>query len=292
LLVRRDTFLESGGWDDDTFAYYEDVELGWRLWLLGHEVWYSPKSVVYHKHHGTSDRWPAPPRLRLYERNALRMLYTHLERPTLARVLPAALLLSADRVLLATDLSRASDAAAGAGDEGAGAIAGRRPGLLRRSATRAKFALAARGATRDRSLAQNLRRVGPRGLLEAAWEAARESIAIPPARRSRRSEYDIERGAAPLALDGRLERLAVGTAAAMCGLQEFLDSLPRLGERRRLLQASRRRSDHEILSRFGTHWLSPSGAPHRFEHEALHRVLMESFGIAAPGPAGDGRKGA
>ena len=37
--------------------------------------------------HGTTGRWPEPPRLRLYERNALRMLYTHLERQTLERVL-------------------------------------------------------------------------------------------------------------------------------------------------------------------------------------------------------------
>ena len=66
LLVRRDVFLETGGWDEAAFAYYEDVELGWRFWLLGHEVWFSPRSIVYHKHHGTWGRWPEPPRLRLY----------------------------------------------------------------------------------------------------------------------------------------------------------------------------------------------------------------------------------
>ena len=42
VLFRRDVFEESGGWDT-TFAYYEDVEFGWRLWMLGHEVWFAPR---------------------------------------------------------------------------------------------------------------------------------------------------------------------------------------------------------------------------------------------------------
>ena len=87
MLVARDVFLDAGGWDEGTFAYYEDVELGWRLWLLGHQVWFAPNAVIYHKHHGTSGRWAEPPRLRLLERNALRMVYTHLEPATLARTL-------------------------------------------------------------------------------------------------------------------------------------------------------------------------------------------------------------
>src|SRR5262249_3996083 len=72
MLIDREILLASGGWDEGTFAYYEDVELGWRLWLLGHEVWRSPKAIVYHKHHGTSNRWSEPARLRLFERNSLR----------------------------------------------------------------------------------------------------------------------------------------------------------------------------------------------------------------------------
>jgi GT2 family glycosyltransferase len=107
MLIRRDLLLNTGGWDEGAWMYYEDVELGWRLWLLGHEAWFSPRSIVFHKHHGTWGRWPEPPRLRLYERNSLRILYTHLERDSLARVLPAALLLAADRAMLITGLSRA-----------------------------------------------------------------------------------------------------------------------------------------------------------------------------------------
>ena len=96
VLFRRDAFEESGGWDEPTFAYYEDVEFGWRLWLLGHEVWFAPKAIVYHRHHGTSGS-ESPARVRAFERNALRMLYSLLEEDSLQQVLPAALLLAVDR---------------------------------------------------------------------------------------------------------------------------------------------------------------------------------------------------
>ena len=65
MLVDRAVLLDIGGWDEGTFAYYEDVELGWRFWLLGEEVWSAPTAVVFHKIHGTSGRWATASRLRL-----------------------------------------------------------------------------------------------------------------------------------------------------------------------------------------------------------------------------------
>jgi len=59
------------------FAYYEDVALGWALWLLGHQVWLSPNAIVYHRHHGTSVRSPHAARQRNCERNACFTLLTH-----------------------------------------------------------------------------------------------------------------------------------------------------------------------------------------------------------------------
>ncbi len=87
-------FLDAGAFDEDFFAYFEDVDLGWRLNLFGHDVVLAPRAVTYHRLHGTSSRWALTLRLRLLERNALAMIYKNYEAATLARVLPAAIALS------------------------------------------------------------------------------------------------------------------------------------------------------------------------------------------------------
>ena len=38
LLVKKRSFLDAGGFDEDYFAYLEDVDLGWRLWSGGERV--------------------------------------------------------------------------------------------------------------------------------------------------------------------------------------------------------------------------------------------------------------
>src|ERR1043165_3935487 len=34
MLVDRQVFLDAGGFDPSFFIYFEDVDLGWRLWVL------------------------------------------------------------------------------------------------------------------------------------------------------------------------------------------------------------------------------------------------------------------
>lgn len=97
MLIRRAVFLSVGGFDPDYFAYYEDVDLGWRLWLAGHRVVHVPSAVVHHRHHGTSGRWPAGVRARLFERNALATVVKNYAAENLPAVLPAALALAAVR---------------------------------------------------------------------------------------------------------------------------------------------------------------------------------------------------
>lgn len=48
MMVRKDAFLELGGFDESFFASYEDVELGWKAWLWGYKVVVVPTSIVYH----------------------------------------------------------------------------------------------------------------------------------------------------------------------------------------------------------------------------------------------------
>ena len=47
-LISRDLFLEMGGFDEDFFSYFEDVDLGFRLRLMGKKCLYVPDAVVHH----------------------------------------------------------------------------------------------------------------------------------------------------------------------------------------------------------------------------------------------------
>lgn len=106
MLVRRDLFLEVGGFDADFFAFFEDVDLGWRLNLLGHDVWYTPEATAYHHHHGTARRIQPHQLQVLYERNALAMIYKCFDDDHLAAALPAAMLLLNERALRLSGLDR------------------------------------------------------------------------------------------------------------------------------------------------------------------------------------------
>jgi GT2 family glycosyltransferase/glycosyltransferase involved in cell wall biosynthesis len=105
MAVIRETFLEVGGFDEDFFAYYEDSDFGWRLWVLGYRVVFVPNSVCYHRHHGTSRALSPAQKRYLLERNALRTVVKNYAPDTLARVLPTTLMLTLRRALqlLGTD---------------------------------------------------------------------------------------------------------------------------------------------------------------------------------------------
>jgi len=47
-LYRREAFTEVGGFDEDFFCYFEDVDLGFRLRLAGYDSRYVSKAVVRH----------------------------------------------------------------------------------------------------------------------------------------------------------------------------------------------------------------------------------------------------
>ena len=47
-LYSRDDFIKIGGFDEDYFSYFEDVDLSFRLRLTGGRCFYVPQAVVYH----------------------------------------------------------------------------------------------------------------------------------------------------------------------------------------------------------------------------------------------------
>ena len=48
MIIRKKIFLDLGGFDEDYFASFEDVELGWKSWLWGYQSKIVPSSIVYH----------------------------------------------------------------------------------------------------------------------------------------------------------------------------------------------------------------------------------------------------
>jgi len=53
-LWRASAFRTLGGFDETLYAYYEDVDLGFRARLTGYECWYAPCAVVLHEAAGTT----------------------------------------------------------------------------------------------------------------------------------------------------------------------------------------------------------------------------------------------
>lgn len=79
MISRREPYLTLGGFDDDYFAYLEDVDFGWRSWLAGHRVIYEPRASVRHASSATSARLGEFERGVLFERNALQTVLKNYE---------------------------------------------------------------------------------------------------------------------------------------------------------------------------------------------------------------------
>jgi hypothetical protein len=101
MLIHRRTFLDVGGFDPSFFAYFEDVDLGWRLWVLGYRVVYAPDALVRHIGGATGTRQPAHRRYTLWECNSLATVLKNYESGNMERLLSGALLLLYKRALLA-----------------------------------------------------------------------------------------------------------------------------------------------------------------------------------------------
>lgn len=91
MMIRRDVFRNVGGFDDDYFMIYEDVDLGWRMRLFGFPVYFVPDAFVLHRGHASLDRMPYTQKAIYYERNSLATLYKNLADDSLSVVLPLAL---------------------------------------------------------------------------------------------------------------------------------------------------------------------------------------------------------
>lgn len=73
LAVRRDLFTQVGGFDDNYFMYFEDVDLGYRLGKLGYTNLYVPEVSITHIG-GESTKAIKKSMLRIHHESAMRFI--------------------------------------------------------------------------------------------------------------------------------------------------------------------------------------------------------------------------
>ncbi len=240
MLVRRRSFLEAGGFDENYFAYLEDVDLGWRLWIGGERVLFAPDAVVHHRSMATSQLLGNENRGFLFERNAFLTAYKNYDDDLWRQLAPAILLTFAHRTqtLMVQNNPGGEQLTL---DPYAGHIANTpAPPAEPGQAPASPAAAPAVPPIIETTLAQKWRGYGPkefarRGLRKAAhrllpgwlWD---DSAAVPGAE-------------LPRLTDPR-------TLAQLRAVTQLLGNLDAATDRRRRVQARRRRSDREIFERF------------------------------------------
>jgi GT2 family glycosyltransferase len=92
MLVRRDRFLELGGFDETFFLDWEDLDLCWRAWLRGWPTVYVPDAWLRHRVGAVTSAEAAPRRLASSHHNILRFALKALPPAAAARVVAGELL--------------------------------------------------------------------------------------------------------------------------------------------------------------------------------------------------------
>lgn len=248
MLIERDVFLDCGGFDEDYFAYFEDVDLGWRLWVLGYRVLFVPTAISYHRGLGTSRKFPTEKRIALYERNALYSIIKNYEEENLLRILPAALLLTVRRAVIFSHLSKNSYRMSKIED----------PSMIWPAPPEP------RGWARTKLLSRELRMA----LREhGTWMVSKELL-----RRALRW-FHVR---AVLRIKGDLDLMPRVGVSHLVAMDDVVESFPSLMEKREWIQARRKRVDSEILRLFGTPF---HPHPPLREYEEVQDSLAKYLGI-------------
>lgn len=56
VMFRRQCLEDVGAWDEEFIMFMEDVDYSARCRKKGWKLWYSPRSILYHKYHGSSSQ--------------------------------------------------------------------------------------------------------------------------------------------------------------------------------------------------------------------------------------------
>ena len=267
MLIDRQIFLNTGGFDEDYFAYFEDVDLGWRLWVLGYRVVFSPQAVSYHRYQGTSRQLPEERRTVLYERNALFSIIKNYNDTNLSLILPVALLLTAHRGFLATQEDRAG------------------------------YLMPAQGGTPlDSSSPQVLdakKRPFPSRNVAYYWRKSvqiwsqkglREFLANLFSKTAQWLQPSIQKDILSQPPDFSMAIVPRGSLSYLVALEEVARNLPQVWQKRAVIQSNRQRTDEEILSLFITPF---HPHPPTEDFSSIQEELAVSLGLRLLFPPGD-----
>jgi GT2 family glycosyltransferase len=92
MLVRAEAWHALGGLETAFFAHMEEIDLCWRLWNAGRQVWYHGGSAVYHVGGGTLHK-SNPRKTYLNFRNGLALVYKNVHPSELTGIMATRLLL-------------------------------------------------------------------------------------------------------------------------------------------------------------------------------------------------------
>lgn len=228
MIVRREAYVAAGGFDETYFAYLEDVDLGWRLWSAGQRVLSAPGAIVHHRSMATSQLLGNANRGLLFERNSYLTAFKNYDAEWWPKLMPLVQMTLLARVqhLLAYRNPHGHELAVdpyGVPEEG---WARAPAGMVTRAGDRA-----------------GLRGPGLDSGVRDAWERLRSVVALRTRlRRFARPQPELPDGV-PAIVDEQ-------TLAQVRALSSIIRGLDGAVERRRRIQARRRRSDAEIFERF------------------------------------------
>ena len=77
-IYRKSDFGKTGLFDDNHFAYLEDVDIGYRARIYGYDNYYIPEAIVYHVGSGASGSRYNEFKIRLSARNSIYLVYKNM----------------------------------------------------------------------------------------------------------------------------------------------------------------------------------------------------------------------
>ncbi len=83
-IIKRDIFLSMGGFDESIFSWYDEVEVAWKIKLIGGRIIFNPGvSAIHHCAHIHFKISGLYRNIEIAEKNRIKLCFTFLEMPSL-----------------------------------------------------------------------------------------------------------------------------------------------------------------------------------------------------------------